>query len=210
MSFIYNFKTIPVATCSEKRKILIPKQALIDLIKLEVMNGGISRSFTDDSDILEYLKSCIDAGTITPYIVKYPIIKEGINSVIKCEKDDFELYEYSKCIIPVDKAISLNMDRSMKGEVVDIVAIGLEIKPKYKNSTRSSDFFKNVLSAIDSTIADIDNDMEECSKLPPIPNQDSIEKNTHIVKRRRVLRATTNSEGKVKLQEIDEDYHEPQ
>lgn len=205
MSFILTFKLVPVGVCIDEDKISIPKQPLIDLVKSEIDKGRIPQSYEDNNIILEFLKSGIDTGTISLYIMKPPAIK-GIQPMIKCEKNNFEFCENTVCTIPADKAMELAIDIDMKkGEAIDTIAIAFTYIST--DETAQSSKIKKALSIIDSTIAGIDSDMEECSRLPPIPDGG---RRILIRKRHRVLQTTTNSEGKVQLQEIDEDYHEPQ
>ena len=128
-----NFKSVAVCVDKEKEKISIPEQVLIDLIDTEMKNGRIcDRSFSDNDEKLNYIKSMLDQGIITPHIFRFPLT-DG-DTIIDCT--DVEICKDTICSLPVKEAIKLNID--LNGVPSDAVCVVLTVAIASSNTNKNN------------------------------------------------------------------------
>lgn len=128
-----NFKSVAVCVDHEKRKISIPEQVIVDLIDIEMKNGRIyDRSFSDNDEKLNYIKSMLDQGIITPHIFRFPLT-DG-DTIIDCI--DVEICKDTICSLPVKEAIKLNIDQN--GIPSDTVYVGLTVAIASSNTNKNN------------------------------------------------------------------------
>lgn len=128
-----NFKSVAVCVDHEKEKISIPEQVLIDLIDTEMKNGRIcDRSFSDNDEKLNYIKSMLDQGIITPHIFRFPLT-DG-DTIIDCT--DVEICKDTICSLPVKEAIKLNTD--LNGIPSDAVCVVLTVAIASSNTNKNN------------------------------------------------------------------------
>ena len=128
-----NFKSVAVCVDHEKEKISIPEQVLIDLIDTEMKNGRIcDRSFSDNDEKLNYIKSMLDQGIITPHIFRFPLT-DG-DTIIDCT--DVEICKDTICSLPVEESIKLNIDQN--GIPSDTVYVGLTVAIASSNTNKNN------------------------------------------------------------------------
>ena len=141
-----NFKSVAVCVDHEKEKISIPEQVLIDLIDTEMKNGRIcDRSFSDNDEKLNYIKSMLDQGIITPHIFRFPLTYG--DTIIDCT--DIEICKDTICSLPLKEAIKLNIDHDMRdGIPSDAVCVGLTVAIASSNTNKNNRKidFKKILS----------------------------------------------------------------
>lgn len=128
-----NFKSVAVYVDCEKEKISIPEQVLIDLIDTEMKNGRIcDQSFSDNDEKLNYIKSMLDQGIITPHIFRFPLT-DG-DTIIDCT--DIEICKDTICSLPVEESIKLNIDQD--GIPSDAVCVGLTVAIASSNTNKNN------------------------------------------------------------------------
>ena len=128
-----NFKSVAVCVDHEKEKISIPEQVIVDLIDTEMKNGRIcDRSFSDNDEKLNYIKSMLDRGIITPHIFRFPLT-DG-DTIIDCT--DVEICKDTICRLPVKEAIKLNTD--LNGIPSDVVCVGLTVAIASSNTNKNN------------------------------------------------------------------------